>query len=279
VFTPSACTKKAEDISLYQNAFIVVVQNRHIACVPINDNLFRLPFVREFGEVRFENSIVIGEIDGITCLSADLCCPQENMPSDPLRMEQERIIFGKISADTKNALSRALEIARWRKQHIFCGVCTAPLNDSSKDIGRICPKCGACYYPQLAPAVIIGILRNNGKEILLAHNRRFVSNIYGLIAGFIEAGESAEQAIHREILEETGISVCGIRYYASQCWPFPNSLMLGFIADYESGYPMADGTELETLDWFSKGNMPEIPQPGSIAREIIDAFLRDEFVQ
>ena len=135
----------------------------------------------------------------------------------------------------------------------------------------VCPACGMRYYPQLAPAVITAVLREG--RILLAHNRNFQPGMYGLIAGFVEAGESAEDAVAREIREETGIEVGNIRYFSSQCWPFPNSLMLGYYADYVSGEARPDGIELESLGWFSAGNMPQIPPPGSIARRLIEDYL------
>ena len=123
-----------------------------------------------------------------------------------------------------------------------------------------------------AVAVIVAVTRED--KILLAHNSRFVSGVYGLIAGFVEAGESAEQAIHREIMEETGIEVTDIRYLTSQSWPFPNSLMLGFQAKYKAGEAHADGEELTDLGWFTADTLPSIPQPGSVARKIIDDFLK-----
>ena len=135
----------------------------------------------------------------------------------------------------------------------------------------LCPDCGERYYPQLAPAVIVGITQ--GDRILLAHNRKFKQNMHGLIAGFVEAGENIEQAIRREIREETGIEVANIRYFASQCWPFPNSLMLGYTAEYVSGTASPDGTELDSLGWFQAASLPEIPKKGSIARRIIDDFV------
>jgi NAD+ diphosphatase len=158
----------------------------------------------------------------------------------------------------------------WRERRKFCGVCGTEMEDSPSDPARVCPSCGERFYPQIAPAVITAVL-NNGK-ILLAHNKNFSGDIHSLIAGFVETGESLEQAVSREIMEETGIRVKNIRYYSSQPWPFPNSLMLGFIADYDSGELHPDGVELEKAGWFSPDDLPQLPDHGSIARRIIGDF-------
>ena len=112
-------------------------------------------------------------------------------------------------------------------------------------------------------------------KILLAHNRNFTSGVYSLIAGFVESGETLEQAVAREILEETGIRVKNIRYYSSQPWPFPNSLMLGFIAEYDSGELNPDGLELESAGWYTVDDLPLLPEHGSIARKIIEDFKKN----
>ena len=177
------------------------------------------------------------------------------------------------------AISRAKELIFWRKQHIFCGSCKSNLIPSENDLGLVCPNCKMIYFPQIAPAVITAITRNNGKEILLAHNVRFSNNIFSLIAGFVESGENAESAVKREIKEEIDINVKNIEYISSQPWPFPNTLMLAFHAEYESGIAIADGVELSECNWFTKDNLPEIPLPGSIARKVIDSFIEGKFIK
>jgi NAD+ diphosphatase len=114
-------------------------------------------------------------------------------------------------------------------------------------------------------------------KLLLAHNARFKNNMYGLVAGFVEAGENLENAVSREIMEEVGIEVKNIRYFSSQVWPFPNSLMVGFFADYAAGEIKVDGVEIADAGWFSPDEFPEIPRHGSIARKLIDAFCESEF--
>ncbi len=176
--------------------------------------------------------------------------------------------------DEKFIPYRASGIAKWRAVKNFCSVCGAGLVPAEHEFAMQCPECEALAFPRLNPAVITAILRDG--KILLAHNNKFRSGLYSLIAGYIEPGESPEQTVVREIHEEVGIEVTNIRYWGGQSWPFPNSLMLGFIADYAGNEIAEDGVEIEHADWFSPDNMPEIPSPPSISREIIDAYLRGE---
>lgn len=184
-----------------------------------------------------------------------------------------RRFLAEFPLDRQTALCRARGICSWRKKHLYCGVCRSTLIPSVNDSGVKCSVCGEVYYPQLAPAVIVGITRNNGRELLLAHNRNFAGNMYSLIAGFVESGESVESAVFREIYEECSIKVKNIEYITSQVWPFPNSLMLAFRAEYESGNACADGEELTDLGWFTADDHPELPSPGSVARKVIDQIF------
>ncbi len=219
--------------------------------------------------MQADSFLLVGTLNGCTCRAAEI-----HDKADTAAMEgwiPFRIATGVLTEGSFAAVCRARELLHWRRQHKFCGHCGGILSEPERDAALTCSRCGELYYPQLAPAVIVAVIRD-GKEILLAHNRRFRENVYGLIAGFIEAGESAEQAIAREIQEETGITVGNIRYFSSQCWPFPNSLMLGYFADYVSGKAEADGEELRDLGWFAPDALPQIPPPGSIARRMIDHF-------
>ena len=209
-----------------------------------------------------------GSMDGVQCWGIRDVSQQSHSSYIECRN-----VFLLPDNDIAFAVSRCRELAEWRQKHLFCGSCRARLELSRKDLALVCPECGAMYYPQIAPAVIVAITRDNGGEILLAHNRRFSDSIYSLIAGFVEAGESVEQAVRREIMEETGITVKNIRYLSSQPWPFPNSLMLAFEAEWESGEAKPDGSELVELGWFTKETLPTIPAPGSIAHKVITQFF------
>ena len=138
----------------------------------------------------------------------------------------------------------------------------------------MCTKCGAVTYPVICPAIIVAITK--GDEILLAHNKNFEDNIYSIIAGFVDAGEDLESTVKREVFEEVGIKIKNIKYYGNQTWAFPNSLMIGFFAEYESGEIKVDGKEILDAAWFKKDNLPNLPKKMTIARKMIDSFiLRD----
>lgn len=218
-------------------------------------------------------SVFVGMLNGKRCFARELPeDPGRNFPEYWREYPIRQFLF-EFPGDYRMALCRARELLYWRDKHRFCGQCGAELIPSGNDSGLNCPVCRTVYYPQLSPAVIVGITRKNGRELLLAHNRNFAGNMYSLIAGFVEAGENVEAAIHREIWEETSLRVKNLRYVTSQVWPFPNSLMLAFTAEYESGTAEADGEELSDLGWFTPENHPELPAPGSVARTVIDQIF------
>ncbi|MDR2553680.1 MAG: NAD(+) diphosphatase [Treponema sp.] len=177
---------------------------------------------------------------------------------------------------TAEQLLRTYHVLQWLKDSLYCGSCGAANGDSSSELARLCPRCGRIEYPRISPAVIVMVLREDGRA-LLAHNDKFKAGLYSLIAGFAEAGESLEAAAVREIREEVNIGVEELRYVVSQSWPFPNSLMAGFTARYAEGEVKCDGREILDARWFSpesvRGGTPEIPSPGSVARFIIERWL------
>jgi NAD+ diphosphatase len=166
---------------------------------------------------------------------------------------------------------RACHIAQWLSESAFCGRCGGRNIVSAETAERRCPACGRVEYPRVSPAIIVRITDGHGR-ILLAHDRKFTENIYSLIAGFYEAGERLEDTVEREIFEEVGLSVKNIRYITSQSWPFPNSLMIGFAADYSGGEIRCDGIEIEDARWFSRDSLPQLPGYGSISRFIIEQW-------
>lgn len=177
--------------------------------------------------------------------------------------------------------------AQWAVVSRFCGACGAPLVDANgnEDVReplddhaygtRFCPRCKRLFFPRMSPVVIV--LVRKGEKILLEHNVRFPGNRHSLVAGFVEIGETLEEAAAREIREEAGIEVKNLRYVRSQPWPFPDSLMLGFVADWAGGEARPDGKEIDHLGWYTAENLPELPMKGSIARWIIDTFMAGGF--
>ncbi|HZF18463.1 MAG TPA: NAD(+) diphosphatase [Burkholderiales bacterium] len=185
-----------------------------------------------------------------------------------------RGLFGALD-DAQFALAgRALQIVDWDRTHQYCGACGTATVPRTTERSRECPACGLAAYPRLAPAVMA--LVHRGRELLLARSPRFAKGVYSALAGFVEPGETLEQCLEREVHEEVGIRVCRVRYFASQPWPFPHSLMIAFFADYESGEIRIDGAEIEDAQWFgieNLENLPRLPARISIARRLIDAAI------
>ena len=170
---------------------------------------------------------------------------------------------------------RALQIVEWERTHRFCGRCGAAMAGMPGERAKKCPACGLTSYPRLSPAVIVAVVRHTdaGPRLLLARNHRFPPGRYSVVAGFVEPGESLEECVHREVAEETGVRVKDIRYFGSQPWPFPHSLMVGFTAEYDHGEIVLEEAEIADAQWFPAENLPLLPPKMSIARRLIDWFV------
>jgi NAD+ diphosphatase len=165
----------------------------------------------------------------------------------------------------------ARQILHWRQTHHYCGVCGTPLARHPAERALSCPGCGHLAYPRINPVVIT--LVHRGDQLLLAHKAGGLYPFWSLIAGFVEANESLEETVVREIAEEVGLKVKNIRYASSQPWPYPNNLMIGFTAEYAGGEITPDGDEIAEAGWFGRDHLPPIPSRISIARRLIDAFF------
>jgi NAD+ diphosphatase len=164
----------------------------------------------------------------------------------------------------------ATQIATWMRQHRFCGNCGTPMLTVSGERARECPACALRQYPRISPSMIVLVTR--GHEVLLARSPRFLPGVYSTLAGFVEPGETVEECVHREVHEEVGLRVRNLRYLASQSWPFPHSLMLGFHAEYESGKIVLQPEEIEDAKWFKLTDLPDLPGRMSISRYLIDTY-------
>ena len=162
---------------------------------------------------------------------------------------------------------RAAQVLEWDRTHRHCGVCGTPTQLHERDRARTCPACGHVAYPRLSPAMMALVWRGN--EVLLARAPGFTSGMYSALAGFVEAGESIEECVHREVAEEVGVTVRHLRYYGSQSWPFPHSLMVAFTAEWVSGEIVPQADEIEEAGWFSIDDLPGIPPRFSIAGHLI----------
>ncbi|MBO4851307.1 MAG: NAD(+) diphosphatase [Prevotella sp.] len=186
---------------------------------------------------------------------------------DGYEMTGLRKSYQLLPYDTYLKAGKCAEILYWDSNTKFCGVCGGPMRLHT-DISKRCTCCGKEVWPQLATAVICLVRR--GDEALLVHARNFKSDFYGLVAGFVETGETLEEAVEREVLEETGIRIRDIRYFASQPWPYPCGLMVGFFAEYAGGEIHLQRSELSRGGWFKSDSLPTIPEKLSIARRLID---------
>lgn len=186
-----------------------------------------------------------------------------------------RQLFFRLDEPLLSLAGRAVQIVEWDRTHQFCGRCGKPVEHLSYERAKKCPNCGLTSYPRISPAIIVSIERasNNSNEILLAHNHRHAKGFYSVLAGFVEPGESLEDCVRREIFEEVGIKVKNIRYFGSQPWPFPNSLMIAFTSEYDGGDIILEEEEIADAGWYSIENLPNLPPRISIARKLIDNFV------
>lgn len=179
-----------------------------------------------------------------------------------------RSLFVAIPETLVALAGRAVQLLEWDRTHKYCGACATPTIRDATERARRCPSCRHAAYPRISPAMMCLVTR--GREILLARNVNFPAGRYSALAGFLEAGESIEDAIHREVEEEVGLSVTDLRYFSSQSWPFPHSLMIAFTAEYASGELRPNGHEIAEAGWFRRDNLPQLPPRISIARALID---------
>ena len=186
-----------------------------------------------------------------------------------------RALFGRVSETEWAVAGRAVQLVEWGRTHRFCGRCGEPTQLASNERAYVCPACQLMAFPRLAPAIITLVTRGEGddQEALLARGANFPVPMYSTLAGFVEAGENLEQAVAREVEEEVGVKVNDVRYVASQPWPFPHSLMLGFTANWESGDIVCDPIEILDANWYKRDELPMIPPAMSIARRLIDDWV------
>jgi NAD+ diphosphatase len=185
-----------------------------------------------------------------------------------------RELYGKVPDSEMAVAAYAVRILDFDRSTAFCGRCGATTRPHTTERARICTACGRVTYPRISPAIIV--LVKKGEEMLLARSPRSPPGLYSVIAGFNEPGENLEQTIHREVSEEVGIAVKNLRYFGSEPWPFPDSLMIGFVADYAGGEIRVDNREIEAAGWFTRDNLPLIPSKMSISRALIEAWVRRE---
>jgi NAD+ diphosphatase len=234
----------------------------------------RIPLLRDPQELglQVDHQHFLGMADGTPVWAAGLDRPA-SVP-DELKHEQLMALFSHLPDQAWTLAGRAVQIAEWHRTHQYCGRCSERTDAVRGERARRCPACGLLSFPRLSPAVITVV--TDGPRILLARGRTFGRPMYSALAGFVEPGESLEECVAREVKEEVGVDVKNVRYYKSQPWPFPNSLMLGFFADYVGGEINCQESEIVDAQWYTPDNLPDMPGRMSIARWLIDEWLETQ---
>lgn len=229
----------------------------------------------QLNELDVEVVLPLPEFEGqpySLVILASLCLPKDVSPDDLCGLRS--LLAGLKNESQYVLLSSAAQIAIWYESFRFCPRCAEPLVLHENEFAKVCPSCSHHQYPRISPCIIV--LVRKGDQCLLAHAAKFSNGRYSTLAGFIEAGESAENAVGREVMEEVGIEVNNVEYCFSQSWPFPHSLMLGYMADYVGGEITPDGIEILDADWFGVDDLPVLPPKFTIARRLIDRFLAEQ---
>ena len=210
----------------------------------------------------------LGRIDERDCFAIGAGPTQ---PAAPWAIEGLRALHDRLDEVVFGVAGRAVQIVHFASVHRFCGRCGTATTRATSERCLRCPRCELTVYPRVSPAIIVLVRR--GAEALLARSARFTTGFYSTLAGFVEPGESLEETLRREVREEVGVEVTNIRYFGSQPWPFPHSLMVGFVADHASGDIVVDGEEIVDARWFRADALPPVPPRLSIARRLIDAWV------
>ncbi|WP_018989896.1 NAD(+) diphosphatase [Aromatoleum toluclasticum] len=213
----------------------------------------------------------VGQLAGRHCYAAPVA--QEAPAPEGMEWRDLRSLFGRLDETVFGVAGRAIQIVQWDLTHRYCGRCGTATEPHAGERSRVCPGCGMVHYPRLAPAMMALVRR--GDELLLARSPHFPEGMFSALAGFVEPGESLEQTLAREVREEVGIEIANVRYFGSQPWPFPHSLMIAFVADYAGGELALQADEIEAADWFTIDRLPRLPHRMSIARWLIDATVNE----
>jgi NAD+ diphosphatase len=216
-------------------------------------------------------TLYLGVLNAMQCWAAEL--PKEAEAPAGMSWEGLRTLFTVLDDSHFALAGRALQLIDWDRTHQFCSRCGTRTEAHPKERVRVCPSCKLSAYPRVAPAVMALVKREN--QILLGRSPHFPPGMYSALAGFVEPGESLEQCIAREVLEEVGVRISSTRYFASQSWPFPHSLMIAFVCEWLSGEIKPQETEIEDAKWFEVLQLPKLPSKISIARKLIDAVVEE----
>ncbi len=230
-----------------------------------------IPLSKEipFPNIEESNIFHLPDVEERSCYAATLETP---ITESCYKMIPLRASFEMLPSILYRMAAKSYELLYWNANTNYCGACGA-LMKRHTEISKICSCCGKEIWPSASAAIIVAITR--GHEILLVQSKKFRGNYFGLVAGFVETGETLEECVHREVMEETGITIKKLKYFSSQAWPYPFNIMIGFTAEYAHGDLQLQRSELNAGGWYKLNNLPEIPGKVSLARQLIDAVKND----
>lgn len=252
-------------------AWYFVFIDQEILCV--SENGMPRPLLADemrWLEIERHAEIYLGKYQGRSCFAVSA----SGRAQPGYALLGLRSWLGRVAGPVFYLAGRAQQVVDWERDHRFCGRCGTEMENHPVDRAKQCPECDLINYPRLSPSIIVLVRR--GDEMLLARNARWPQGMYSTLAGFVEPGESIEQTVHREVLEEVGIRVKNLRYLGSQSWPFPNSLMLGFHAEYAGGDIVCQEGEIADARWFRYDQLPGVPPGTAISRWLIDEFITEK---
>ena len=264
VFTPENINTSSE------SAILIILRGQEFLTSKNSEFLIFEEDDLKWSEMEMFNKQFIGYLNDQPCYLLEIT--PESKLDDDLVLTPLRNLLGRIPDSLFTVCSRSLQLSEWMRNNQFCGVCGTKMKMHETERAMFCECNNVLVYPRISPCVIV--LVTKGEELLLAHNKNFPGTFYSTLAGFIEAGESAESAIHREIFEEVKVRVQNIKYFGSQSWPFPSQLMLGYHAEYLEGEITPDGEEIDLADWFHYKDLPNVPTGNiSISGQLIESYL------
>lgn len=252
-------------------SLVIPVQKRQILLAQQSSQVLIHREQAEVFEAVCEQRILLGQWNGVDCEAWQLD-PDADLQDGFERIELRGLLDNVPEAEFALA-GRAVQLLEWQKSHRFCGSCGQPTKQSDADHALVCEACQLSFYPRISPCVIVVVVK--GDYCLLARNKKWPPQWYSALAGFVEPGESAEQALHREVFEEVGIHISNERYIGSQTWPFPGQLMLGYLADYQEGDIVVDDIEIEDAQWWRFDELPRCPAGSTMSGRLISRFVEE----
>ena len=272
--TPPGFLSRLDDASTQQAGYLFVVHRGKLLVVRGDSPRLPASATPPLASIDMASIHYFGDYAGLPCRVIEVDTAEQFADqTGEFEWRGLRSLFGALPDAEIGLAGRALQLAEWTRTHRHCGCCGTPMTRQVGERAMACPACEFTAYPRIAPAMMVLVRRD--ERILLGRAPHFVPDMYSALAGFVEAGESLEDCVHREVLEEVGITITNLRYFSSQSWPFPHSLMLAFTADYAAGDLRPDPAELSDARWFALDELPRLPGRISISRALIDAAVDD----